>query len=130
MLHRWLADAVLVVHLAFVLFVVLGGLLVLRWPRLAWIHVPVALYGAAIEFIGFVCPLTPLENSLRRRGGEAGYDGGFIEHYITAALYPSGLTREIQLVLGVAVLALNGIVYWNVLRRRARARRPSPDAAP
>ena len=130
MLYRWLADAVLVVHLAFVLFVVLGGLLVLRWPRLIRVHVPVALYGAAIEFIGFICPLTPLENSLRRRGGEAGYDGGFIDHYITAALYPTGLTREIQLALGVAVLALNAIVYWIVLRRRAGARKPSNGAVP
>ena len=126
MIHRWLADAVLVIHLAFVLFVVLGGLLVLRWPRLAWIHVPVALYGAAIEFVGFVCPLTPLENSLRRRGGEAGYEGGFIEHYITAALYPSGLTREIQIAAGVALLALNAAVYWLVFRRRARPRTSSP----
>ena len=130
MLHRWLADVVLVIHLAFVLFVVLGGLLVLRWPRLAWIHVPVALYGAAIEFIGFICPLTPLENSLRRLGGEAGYEGGFSEHYITAALYPTGLTREIQLSLGVAVLVLNAAVYWVVLRRRARARTGSSGLAP
>ena len=130
MLYRWLADAVLVIHLAFVLFVGLGGLLVLRWPRLAWVHVPVALYGAAIEFIGFICPLTPLENSLRRRGGEAGYDGGFIEHYVTATLYPTGLTREIQLAIGVAVLALNAAVYWIVLRRRARARTDSPGLAP
>jgi hypothetical protein len=128
-LHRWLADAVLVVHLAFVLFVVLGGLLVLRWPRLAWIHVPIALYGATIEFVGFICPLTPLENSLRRRGGEAGYDGGFIEHYITAALYPSGLTREVQLVAGVALLLLNAAIYGVLIRRRARAgsaSKPSP----
>ena len=121
MWFRGAADAVLVVHLAFVLFVVLGGLLALRWPRVAWVHVPVAVYGAAIEFIGFVCPLTPLEVWLRRRGGEAGYAGGFVEHYVTAALYPSGLTREVQLVLGAAVLAVNGAVYLVWLRRR-RAR--------
>jgi hypothetical protein len=84
----------------------------------AWVHVPVAVYGAAIEFIGFVCPLTPLEVWLRRQGGQAGYSGGFIEHYVTAALYPSGLTREIQLVLGTAVLLLNAIVYAVWLRRR------------
>ena len=120
MWSRGAADVVLVVHLAFVLFVVLGGLLVLRWPRVAWVHVPVALYGAAIEFIGFICPLTPLEVWLRRRGGEAGYSGGFIEHYITAALYPTGLTREVQLALGAAVLVLNGIVYAVWLRRRPR----------
>jgi len=120
MWSRGAADVVLVVHLAFVLFVVLGGLLVLRWPRVAWVHVPVALYGAAIEFIGFICPLTPLEVWLRRRGGEAGYSGGFVEHYITAALYPTGLTREVQLALGAAVLVLNGIVYAVWLRRRPR----------
>src|SRR5687767_6199898 len=121
MFFRSAADLVLVVHLAFVLFVVLGGLLVLRWPRVAWVHVPVALYGAAIEFIGFICPLTPLEVWLRRRGGEAGYEGGFIEHYITAALYPTGLTRELQLALGVGVLAINALVYGMLLRRRRRA---------
>ena len=122
MLYRGLADLTLVIHLAFVLFVILGGFLALRWPRVAWVHVPVALYGATIEFIGFICPLTPLEIWLRRRGGEAGYEGGFIEHYITAAIYPTGLTREIQLVLGVAVLAINVIVYTIWLRRR-KARR-------
>ena len=120
MWSRGAADVVLVVHLAFVLFVVLGGLLALRWPRVAWVHVPVALYGAAIEFIGFVCPLTPLEVWLRRRGGEAGYAGGFIEHYVTATLYPAGLTRGIQLALGVGVLALNGVVYLVWLRRWRR----------
>ena len=121
MLYRALADVVLVVHFAFVLFVVLGGLLVLRWRRLAWVHVPVALYGALIEFVGFICPLTPLEIWLRRLGGEAGYEGGFVEQYITAALYPTGLTREIQLALGVGVLVLNAVVYAFVLRRTRRA---------
>ena len=111
MWFRRAADVVLVVHFAFVLFVVLGGLLALRWPRVAWVHVPVALYGATIEVLGFICPLTPLEVWMRRRGGETGYAGGFIEHYITAALYPSGLTREIQIALGVGVLLLNAIVY-------------------
>ena len=108
----------LLVHLAFVVFVALGGLLVLRWRRLAWVHVPIALYGALIEFVGFICPLTPLENWLRRRGGEAGYEGGFVEHYITAALYPTGLTREIQIAIGVGVLVLNAVVYTIVVRRR------------
>ena len=120
MLYRGLADFVLVLHLTFVLFVVLGGLLVLRWPRVAWAHVPVALYGATIEFLGFICPLTPLEVRLRRLGGEAGYEGGFIEHYVTATLYPTGLTREIQLALGVGVLVLNAVVYSVVLRRRIK----------
>jgi hypothetical protein len=121
MLFRSAADLVLVVHLAFVLFVVLGGLLALRWRRMAWVHVPVALYGAAIEFVGFICPLTPLEVWLRRRGGEAGYEGGFVEHYVAAALYPSGLTREVQIALGTGVLVLNAIVYLVWWRRRERA---------
>lgn len=121
--YRALADLVLVVHLAFVLFVVLGGLLALRWPRVAWVHLPVALYGALIEFVGFVCPLTPLENALRRRGGEVGYEGGFIEHHVTATLYPTGLTREVQLALGVAVLAINGVIYAVLVRRRRNGRR-------
>ena len=123
MIWRALADLVLLLHLCFVLFVILGGVLALRWPRLASVHIPVALYGALIEFAGFICPLTPLENSFRRRGGEAGYEGGFIDHYVTATIYPQGLTRTAQLVLGVAVLVINGVVYtiwWR--RRRARAR--------
>jgi Protein of Unknown function (DUF2784) len=123
MAFRALANLVLVVHLAFVLFVVLGGLAALRRPRLAWVHLPVALYGATIEFVGFVCPLTPLELWLRRRGGEAGYEGGFIEHYVTAALYPAGLTRELQFALGTGVLALNAVVYAVYLRRVGRSRR-------
>ena len=118
-----LADALLVVHGTFVLFVVAGGLLVLKWPRLAWLHLPAAVWGAVIEFAGFICPLTPLEKAWRRAAGEEGYPGGFIEHYVTAALYPSGLTRPIQIVLGVGVLAANGWVYWTLWRRRAaRAR--------
>lgn len=120
MWYRAAADAVLVVHFLFVLFVALGGLLVLRWPRLAWVHVPVALYGAAIELVGWVCPLTPLEVWLRERGGEAGYAGGFVEHYITAALYPEGLTREVQYAVGALVLLTNAAVYALVIRRRRR----------
>jgi len=120
MLYRLAADAVLVFHLGFVLFVAIGALLVLRWPRLAWLHIPIALYGATIELVGFICPLTPLENWLRHRGGEAGYSGGFIAHYVSALIYPNGLTREIQLWLGAGVLILNAIVYTIWWRRRAR----------
>ena len=115
MVYSYLADVVLVAHLAFVVFVALGGFLVWRWRRLAWIHVPVALWGGAIVVTGFTCPLTPLENRLLRLGGRAGYQGGFIEHYITAVIYPAGLTRQTQIVLGTAVLALNLVVYWRVL---------------
>ncbi|HVX41369.1 MAG TPA: DUF2784 domain-containing protein [Gemmatimonadaceae bacterium] len=124
MWYRRAADLVLLVHFAFVAFVVLGGVLALRWRRLVWIHVPVAIYGAVIEFAGFVCPLTPLENRLRAMGGEAGYRGGFVEHYIVRVLYPAGLTRGIQYELGALVLAINIVIYaiW-FSRRGARASR-------
>ena len=118
MTWRVLADAVLVLHGLFVLFVALGGLLVLKWPRLAWLHLPAAAWGVLIEFVGWICPLTVLENWLHRRGGEPGYRGGFIEQYVTPAIYPEGLTREAQLALGVLVLAINAWVYWRLWRRR------------
>ena len=121
--YRRAADLVLVLHVAFVVFVAIGSLLVLRWRRLAWLHVPVALWGIAIASIGFTCPLTPLENWLRRLGGEAGYHGGFIEHYAGALLYPAGLTREAQLALGLDALAINVVMYWHVARGRPAAAR-------
>ena len=117
MIYRALADLVLVVHLAFVLFVVLGGLLVVRWPWLAWLHVPAAIWGVLIEYTGWICPLTPLENSLRVKGGEAGYAGGFIQHYIQPVLYPAGLTRSTQVVLGSMALLVNLVAYAIVLSR-------------
>jgi len=120
--YATMVDLLLLIHGAFVLFVIAGGLLVLRWPLVAWVHVPAALWGAAIEFGGFICPLTPLENAWRRAAGQQAYEGGFIEHYITAALYPTGLTRTIQLVLGMLVLAVNGWVYWRVWRRQTGVR--------
>ena len=124
MLYLRLADLVLVVHLAFVVFVVAGGLLVLRRPSLAWVHVPAAAWGILIEYAGWICPLTPLEVALRQRGGGAGYTGGFIEHYVTAVLYPSGLSRAVQMVLGTLALAVNAFVYWRlVVRLRASRRR-------
>ena len=120
MLYSVLADVVVLIHLAFVAFVVFGGLLVLRHPRLAWVHVPAAVWGVLIEFTGGVCPLTPLENSLRVRGGESGYSGGFIDHYLIPLLYPSGLTRNTQIALGALALALNLAVYAVFLARRRR----------
>jgi len=121
LIYRVLADLVLVVHLCFVLFVVLGGLAILRWPRLAFLHVPAAVWGVLIEYSGWICPLTPLENSLRVRGGEAGYSGGFIQHYIQPTLYPAGLTRPVQLVLGSIVLVLN-LAAYAILLSRSRSR--------
>jgi hypothetical protein len=101
-----------------VLFVVLGGLLVLRWARLAWIHVPAASWGAWVEVTGRICPLTPLEKDFRLRAGEMIYAGDFVTHYVVPVLYPSGLTRNIQLALGVTVVVLNLALYAVVLHRR------------
>lgn len=115
-----LADLVVALHFGFVLFVVLGGLLVLRWRWVALVHLPAAVWGAWIEFSGRICPLTPLENEYRRLGGEGGYSGGFIEHYILPVLYPHALTRNIQVALGVVVVALNVGLYL----RAFVARRP------
>ena len=128
MVYQRLADLVVVLHLLFVLYVVMGGLLVLRRPVLAWIHIPAALWGIGIEWLGGVCPLTPLENHLRRLGGEAGYEGGFVEHYVTQLLYPSGLTRGLQIGLGVLVLVVNVAVYAVVIRHR-RSRKPRPASS-
>jgi hypothetical protein len=121
MLARIGADAVLLFHLAFVAFVVLGGLLVLRWPKLAWAHIPAAAWGAWIEFTGWICPLTPLEVDLRRAAGDAGYSGDFISHYIVALLYPEVLTRATQLALGAVVIALNAAIYVVLARRLRRS---------
>ena len=122
MSFRLLADLVVLLHLGFVLFVVAGGVLVARWPRLAWAHLPAAAWGVAIELGGWVCPLTPLEIWLRRRGGEAGYAGGFVEHYVLPVLYPGALTPAVQVVLGLLVLAVNAAVYAWVWRRRRKGR--------
>ncbi len=121
MIYHVLAGLVVVFHLGFVLFVCVGGLLALRWPRALWVHLPAALWGIWIEFSSTVCPLTILENHFRRLGGEAGYSGGFIKHYILPVLYPSGLTRPVQVVLGIFVVLLNLSVYAVVWRRRRRA---------
>jgi uncharacterized protein DUF2784 len=118
MIYRALADGILVLHLGFVVFVALGGLLLPRWGGVAYIHIPAAIWGALIEFTGGNCPLTPLEQQFRRLGGEEGYAGGFIEHYFTAALYPAGLTRGMQLALGTLVLVVNLAFYWGWWRSR------------
>jgi len=120
LIYGLLADLLVLAHLAFVVFVVTGGLAVLRWPKVAWAHLPAAGWGALIEFTGWVCPLTPLENRLRGMAGEAGYSGGFVEHYLLPLLYPGALTREIQVALGVAVVVVNVAVYALVLRRKRR----------
>ena len=115
-----LADAIVVFHLAFVLFVVFGGLLALKWPRVAWAHIPAAAWGVAIEFLGWICPLTPLENELRLRAGRASYQGDFVGMYVLPLIYPDGLTREAQLALGACTLLFNAGIYWLVLKKRSR----------
>jgi hypothetical protein len=119
--YRILADLVVGVHALFVVFVVAGGLLALRWPWVVAAHLPAAAWGAMIELRGWICPLTPLEKSLRAAAGQAGYPGGFIEHYVLPVLYPAGLTRGVQLGLASLVIGVNLLVYGMVLRRR-RAR--------
>ena len=118
MVFRLLADATVVVHLAFVVFVFFGGLLVVRRPRVAWLHVPAVVWGVWVEFAGWLCPLTPLENWLRTQDGAAAYDSSFVEHYLLPLLYPTSLSRERQWVLGSIVLVVNAVLYLVVLRRR------------
>jgi len=117
MLYRVAADGVLVLHFAFVLFALLGGLVVLRVPGFAWLHLPAVAWGAFVEFSGRICPLTPLEVALRQAAGDAGYAGDFLEHYIVAILYPDGVTRGLQILFGAAVLLVNVAIYAVVLRR-------------
>lgn len=120
MLYRALADGVVVLHAAFVVFVVLGGFLTWRWRWVAWLHVPAAVWGVVIEYRHWVCPLTPLENYFRGRAGLAGYEGGFIEHYIIPLLYPTGLTPARQVLLGTLALAANLVAYGVFIRRTLR----------
>jgi hypothetical protein len=119
-MYQLLADLVLIVHLAFVVFVLCGGLLVLKWRWVAWLHLPAAIWGAVVEFTGWICPLTPLENWLRAQGGETSYHSDFITQYLLPVLYPGDLTRDLQLLLGLVVVLLNAAVYWWLWRMQMR----------
>jgi hypothetical protein len=119
-MYPLLADLALIVHLAFVVFVLCGGLLVLRWRWIAWLHLPAVAWGAIVEFTGWICPLTPLENWLRAQGGDTSYRSDFIAQYLLPALYPGDLTRDLQLLLGTGVVVLNTAVYWWLWRLHAR----------
>ena len=123
MFYNFLADLVVVLHSFFVLFVLLGGFLVLWKTRVAWYHLPAVLWGACLEFSGWICPLTPLENLLREQGGTVGYNVGFVEHYIVPVLYPASLTRQMQITLGMIVLSLNIGVYFIVWIKMRKLRR-------
>ena len=122
MLYRLLANTVVIIHVGFVAFVVLGGFLAWRWRHIAWLHIPMALYGAAIEFVGWVCPLTPLENHFRRLANQSGYEGGFVEHYILPILYPVNWSIDLRIALGIVVLVVNAAAYavyfWRPNTRR------------
>ncbi|KAF0166255.1 MAG: hypothetical protein FD157_874 [Rhodocyclaceae bacterium] len=125
MIERVAADLIVIVHFGFILFVGLGAFLTLRWKRAAWLHVPAAIWGAAIEFRHGVCPLTPLEQRLRAAAGDAGYSGSFIDHYLMPIIYPSGLDQRVQYVLGTLVLVVNLAVYgWLLSRRRHGSAKP------
>lgn len=118
MLARITADFLVVLHFAFIVFVVFGGVMVLKWGRVAILHIPCALWGALIEFSGWICPLTPLEHTLREAAGETLYNSGFIDHYIMPLVYPAGLTREMQISLGILVVVVNLMVYGLVIFRK------------
>lgn len=120
MLFSGLADLAVLLHALFILFVVGGGFLLLRWPRLVWLHLPAALWGGMVELAGWFCPLTDLERYWRQRSGAVGYRGSFIEHYLEPLLYPAWLTEQWQILLGVGVLLLNGAIYLTVWRCRSR----------
>lgn len=119
-MYSFLGDMVVLLHLTFILFVLLGGLLALRNKRYVWIHIPAVLWGVGIAFTGSICPLTPLENWLRNQGGEAVYAGGFIEHYIGMLIYPDALTRRFQLMLGTLALIINIVIYAWIFALRLR----------
>ncbi|UCC55605.1 MAG: DUF2784 domain-containing protein [Gammaproteobacteria bacterium] len=120
--YHALADLVLAIHALFIVFVVCGGLLALRWRSVVWLHLPAVAWAVLLEVMGWLCPLTPLEQSLRRAAGASSYSGSFIEHYLVQLIYPVGLTRTIQLYLAAAVIILNIVVYWFVITQRRKNR--------
>lgn len=120
MLYKILADLVVLLHLSFILFVLFGALLVFKYPRMVWIHLPVAIYGTLITFYRWLCPLTPLENHLRSLAGEQGYEGGFIAHYILPVIYPSGVTEGLTITMGLFVIVWNGIFYGLIIYRKIK----------
>lgn len=131
MIERIAADGIMLLHFAFILFVGLGGLFCLRWKRAAWLHLPAAIWGAVIEFSGGICPLTPLEQRLRMAAGRGGYAGSFVEHYLLPLIYPAALDEFLRLMLGVAVILINLIVYgWVWFRSVRRRSGMAEDARP
>lgn len=120
MIYSILADIVVTIHFLFIVFAVVGGLFIFKWWWIMYPHILSAFWAAMVITMGWICPLTPLENQLRRAAGQQGYDGGFIEHYLIPIIYPAGLTREIQIALGIGVVLLNLIIYSMVIRHYMR----------
>lgn len=120
MISQLVADLTVLIHLSFILFVVLGGFLVLRWNKLIWVHLPAVIWGVWIEFSGGICPLTPLENRLRQLAGMNGYSGGFVEEYLLPIIYPAELTREMQLLIGGSVILINLVIYGIIYDKKSR----------
>lgn len=118
MLYEVLADTLVIIHAAFIVFVVFGGILVWRWRSMIWLHVPAMIWGVIVSITPLFCPLTPWENHLRRLAGDGGYDTGFIEHYLVPLIYPAGLTLEIQFVLAAFVVVVNAAIYSRLCLRR------------
>ena len=126
MIYSFAADLLVVIHLVFIIFVILGAVLVYKWRWIIYLHIPAVIWAALIEFKGWICPLTPWENQLRQAGGEAGYTGGFIEHYIIPIMYPDKLTQETQIILGVFVIVINIMIYIWVVYHFYRDRKSEP----
>ena len=110
--YRFLADSVVIIHFCFILFVIFGAFFALKWKWVIWLHLPALCWGVSIGYWGWICPLTPLENWLRHSGGDLIYEGGFIAHYLLPMIYPEGLTQGHQMILGAALLVLNGVIYF------------------
>ena len=124
MIYSFLADLLVVFHLVFILYVMAGALLIFKWPKTLWLHLPACFWGMTVEFTGWICPLTPWEIRLRGLAGEEGYTESFIEHYLIPIIYPIGLTREIQMVLGGTVLIVNLSLYTLILIKRKKRKTP------
>ena len=123
MFYELVADGIVMLHMLFILFVVSGGFLALRWLKIVYLHIPAVVWGVYIEFSGAICPLTPLENWFRLKSGQIAYEGDFIERYIIPIIYPANLTRELQVTLGVCALLVNLLAYGLLISQRRKGGR-------
>ena len=129
MVYSILSQLIVLLHFAFILFVIFGAFLVLRWHKIAWIHIPFALWGMGVEYFNIICPLTPWENHFRQLAGSTVYESGFIEHYIIPLMYPEVLSRNLQFILGSIVLIINGLIYGIVICRALKKQKADKNPA-